>query len=106
MIKVTIQKNSDRITEVAITGHSNYEESGKDIVCASTSSIAITTVNAILRFDQNALRYEEGEGSLKLYIEKHTKTIDTLLDNMIELLQELESDYPKFIKVSKEEIKK
>ncbi len=100
MIKVNVKKKENSISEITITGHAYYDESGKDIVCASTSSIAITTVNAILRLNSQALRYEEGEGSLKIYLEKHTKTIDTLLVNMVELLQELEQDYPSYIKVS------
>ncbi len=100
MIKVTVKKKENSILKITITGHAYYDESGKDIVCASTSSIAITTVNAILRLNSQALRYEEGEGSLKIYLEKHTKTIDTLLVNMVELLQELEQDYPSYIKVS------
>ena len=100
MIKVNVKKKENSISEITITGHAYYDESGKDIVCASTSSIAITTVNAILRLNSQALRYEEGKGSLKIYLEKHTKTIDTLLVNMVELLQELEQDYPSYIKVS------
>lgn len=97
---MNVKKKENSISEITITGHAYYDESGKDIVCASTSSIAITTVNAILRLNSQALRYEEGEGSLKIYLEKHTKTIDTLLVNMVELLQELEQDYPSYIKVS------
>ena len=39
MIKVLIKENSIRIK-----GHANYSEFGKDIVCASVSSVIYTTV--------------------------------------------------------------
>ena len=59
MIKVNVKKKENSISEITITGHAYYDESGKDIVCASTSSIAITMVNAILRVNSQAFRYEE-----------------------------------------------
>ena len=39
MIKVNIE---DKL--ITIKGHANYDDKGKDIVCASVSSIVITTL--------------------------------------------------------------
>ena len=55
MIKVIIKKNS-----ITVDGHAMYDDYGKDIVCAGASSILITTVNAILKFDNEALKVIEG----------------------------------------------
>ena len=52
MIKISLLKD-----QIIIKGHANYAEYGNDIVCASVSSIAITTINAILRFDSNNISY-------------------------------------------------
>ena len=58
MIKVDLTK--DKL--ITISGHSGYEERGKDIVCASVSSIVITTINAIIEIDrENAISLEKGE---------------------------------------------
>ena len=46
MIKVIINE-TEKINSIEISGHSGYSESGSDIVCASVSSICITTVNSI-----------------------------------------------------------
>ena len=46
MIKIDV-KETDCIDKIEIKGHANYSLHGSDIVCASVSSIAITTVNAI-----------------------------------------------------------
>lgn len=101
MIKIDVKKKSDLIEKVTIQGHSGYSESGSDIVCASVSSISITSVNAILKFDENAIFYKQDEGFLEIEVNKHDKTIDLLLENMIELLEELASNYSKYIKIIK-----
>lgn len=49
MIKIKVKKDEEIIREISINGHALYDDYGKDIVCASVSSIVITTVNAILR---------------------------------------------------------
>ena len=99
MIKISTEKNNDIISSILIEGHSGYEEEGKDIVCSSVSSIAITTVNAILRINEKALDYQEKDGYLKINILKHDKYIDILVENMYELLKELEKKYNKYIKI-------
>ena len=103
MIKVRINKN-----KVIITGHALYDEYGKDIVCASASSIVITSVNACLRIEENSLIYKEeyvGKELSKLTIEvtSDNKSILLIIENMIEMLEELALTYKKNIKIIKED---
>lgn len=93
MIKIDLRKDL-----INISGHSGYEEIGKDIVCASVSSIVITSINAIIRIDKDAIDYNEDNGVI-IKILKHSEIVDKLLDNLIELLKELEKQYPKYIKI-------
>ena len=97
MIKIKIRKD-----QIIIEGHSNYSEYGTDIVCASVSSIVITSINALLRFDKECIKYEEKDGYIKLDILKHNNYVDILIENMIDLLKELEKQYKKNIKVNEE----
>ena len=97
MIKIDIKKD-----QIIINGHSGYSVSGSDIVCASVSSIAITSINAILRIDENAITYKKEDGFLEINILMHTNTIDSLIENMIDLFSELEMQYEKNIKINKE----
>lgn len=94
MIKIEINKD-----EITIKGHSGYAESGFDIVCASVSSICITTVNALLSIDEDCIEYIENDGYLNIKIKKHNDIIDKLIDNMINLLKELQKDYKKYIEI-------
>ncbi len=94
MTKVTI--NGDHIE---IKGHAMFDYHGRDIVCAAISSIVITSVNGILSVDEKALDYKHDDGLIIIDIKKHDRVIDSLVQNMIDLLKELENQYKKNIKV-------
>ena len=100
MINISINKKGDYVDRITIKGHSGYAELGSDIVCASVSSIAITTVNACLRIDKDSIIYSEKDGFLKLEIQKEDKLNSILIENMISLFKELEGKYPKNIKIT------
>ena len=97
MIRVTIKRESQAIKEITIKGHANFSNFGSDIVCASVSSIVITSVNAMLRVNETCLKYQEENGYLNLKVVKENHIIEILIINMIELLKELEQKYPKNI---------
>ena len=94
MIRINIKDD-----EITIKGHSGYGESGSDIVCASVSSICITTVNALLSIDEDCVKYTEMDGYLNIKIKNHSEVIDKLVNNMINLLKELENQYKKYIEI-------
>ena len=96
MIKIKVDKKNNKIEKISIIGHANFDNFGKDIVCAAVSSIAITTVNAIERIDKESISYTENPFEIKTL--KENEIINILLINMISLLKELEHDYPKNIK--------
>jgi uncharacterized protein YsxB (DUF464 family) len=96
MIKIVINKDN-----IKISGHAGYGVKGNDIVCASVSSIVITSLNAIIRMDENAISYKQDEGFIEVNILKHEKNIDILIENMISMLEELENDYKENIKIDR-----
>ena len=93
MIKIKLSKDY-----IEVKGHANYSEYGKDIVCASVSSMVITTVNAIIRIDKDSINYTDNDGVI-INVLKHTEVIDKLLLNLEELLLDLEKQYPKYIEI-------
>jgi len=96
MIKINIKNNL-----IEISGHSNYSSIGYDIVCASVSSIVITTINGLIKLKSD-ISYTKDEGYVKLLINKHDEITDILIGNMIDLLKELEKQYKKNIKINEE----
>lgn len=93
MIKVNKIKNI-----ITISGHANSAEYGKDIVCASVSSIIYTTINALKRINEKSIDFEDTT-VMKITILENDEITNALIDNMMELLKSLENDYPKNIMV-------
>ncbi len=87
--------------EIKVHGHANYEEEGKDIVCASVSTAIILTSNLIKRFnDLDLVEIKLNEGDFEIRPKKLNERLKTLLDNLIWTLKELEIQYPDYIKRS------
>lgn len=101
MIKVSTYSKDNVTSKVVIDGHSGYAENGYDIVCASVSSIVTTSVNMVVRLEEDAISYEAKSGFIKIEISKHNEFIDIALENMMSLLEELAHSYPKNIKIVK-----
>ena len=97
MIQVKVKKNLSQIKEITITGHANYDEYGKDIVCSSVSSIVITTVNGISELNPNYLEILEEKNKMIIQIKEEDEIGMKLIQNMLSLLKELSDNYPKNI---------
>jgi len=97
MIKIIINDNI-----IKISGHANFNKYGSDIVCASASSIVYTTINGILNINNNAIKYSDNN-VLTIEVLSNDNITSKLINNMIDLLYELERQYPKNLKISKGE---
>ena len=102
MIKVSIKKNNDVIDNIKCSGHANYDKFGKDIVCASFSTMIITTINAILEIDKNAISYTDTNNLEIINIKKDDIT-NKLLNNLVSLIKELKNTYDKNIIIKEED---
>ncbi len=102
MIKVHVKRKNQIVYEIVIKGHADYADIGKDIVCAAVSSMAITTVNGIMALDES-IDYDENAGLLKIRVLKDTEINKKLLDNLVRMLEELSSQYPKNIEIRNED---
>lgn len=85
-----------------VSGHANYAEYGKDIVCASVSSLITCTVNNISVVDSSSLTYEDDGKTIYLKIINNNDISDKLFNNLILMLKDLAKDYPKNIEIESE----
>ena len=85
-------------SNISITGHALYDDYGRDIVCSAVSSIVITTINGIQSIDKESIKYKDNDG-IEIEVLKKDKVTLCLIDNMMSLLKELSSKYPKNIKI-------
>ena len=98
MIKCIISKNT-----IKISGHANYDLYGKDIVCASVSSIITTTINIIMNIDSSSIDYQDDGNVITITKLNDNSIIQNILDTMISMLKDLEIQYNKNIKIESEE---
>ena len=101
MIKVRIKKQNNIIESIKCNGHAGYADYGKDIVCASFSTMIITTINAILEIDENAIRYTDSNNLEIINIKKDNIT-NSLLNNLVNMIYELKTNYDKNIDIKEE----
>ena len=101
MIKVKLTKNNNYYKRIIITGHANYDDFGKDIVCAAVSSTVVTTINILLSLDNQSISYNDSRG-LIIEVLKNDMTTKKIINVLISNLYELEKAYPKNIQIKEE----
>ena len=102
MIKVSIKKSNNIIESIKCNGHANYADYGKDIVCSSFSTMIITSINAILKIDENSISYTNTNNLEIINIKKDDIT-NKLLENLVQMIYELKENYDKNINIKEED---
>ncbi len=105
MINIEINRNYiGNINRFTVDGHSGYEESGKDIVCASVSTATQSVVLGMseilgirlnIIIDDGHLECVIPEISDQLVLEK----VNILLETMVLSLYQMASEYPDYVKM-------
>ena len=101
MIKVRISKKNNIIDKIECIGHAGYAEYGKDIVCASFSTMIVTTINSIVNIDEDAISYTD-TNDLKIVNIKKDNITNSLLNTLVDLMYELRDSYDKNIDIKEE----
>ena len=84
--------------ECTISGHSGYAEYGKDIVCASISSVVYYVVNTLNEL-LPSMKCSQKEGYVNFYCPIVDDTTEIILNNLCNYFKELESQYPNNVQV-------
>lgn len=106
MTKVVVKKKNNKIFEVECDGHTNYNEKGEDIVCASLSSVVQTAVLGLLMVVQVELdmKRDDEKGYLRFTLpEKLTRDQElqaaAILDTMFCGISDLNESFSDFIEL-------
>ena len=105
MIKIIIKKQSSgRIHSFEMTGHADFAEHGKDLVCAGASAVSFGAVNAIIALTGKPLisNKDLDGGYLKVTFSGNRENdhdIQLIVKAMIVSLQTIEKDYGQHIKI-------
>lgn len=105
MITVTFFKNGKLFCGFCISGHSDYSNSGSDIVCAAVSSASLMTANTITDIQGLHADVTVGDGYLKLIMSPEEAEKAVVSINGLKLhLSALSEQYKKNIIVKISEV--
>jgi uncharacterized protein YsxB (DUF464 family) len=107
MIEINIIRASNQLlNSVTISGHAEYDEPGKDIVCAGVSAVTFGAANAVEELCGIALHVEqEKSGFLRFVIPTaidgdKLEKVHFLMEGMLVSLRTIERSYSDFIKIT------
>ena len=89
-----------------ITGHSDMNPEGPEILCAAVSSAAYMTANTVtdvIGLDPE-LRVDDGDMYLKVKTETEAEQCRVLFDGMRLHLSSLAEQYPKYLTITNSEV--
>ena len=104
MIRCEFFTEDERIVGFTVSGHSGYEERGKDIVCAYVTAVvtmAEATINDVCGAKAK-VRVGDDEARITLKLPKscdEEETVQAVLAGMMVTLLNLQEEYSDFIEV-------
>ena len=100
MIKALYEASEDRYLSLDVSGHAEYGEYGKDLICASVSSIMFGLMNALDTLDENVTI---GQEENRIIIEDHSscETVQNYFQLAITQMKTIEASYGDFIRVER-----
>lgn len=111
MIRVQIDRKKDdqSIQAFAISGHAEFAEHGKDIVCAGVSAVSVGTVNAAEAVLGVHLHTSMQSGNLEVRVPeglepKAQEQLQVILESMVVMLDSIQQSYGKYIKIQQANI--
>lgn len=103
MIHVTVNINDEgQVYAFTMSGHAEFDEYGKDIVCAGASAVVFGSANAVINMtDVNPkINMNEDEGLFHFEVdEPEVEKLQIILESMIISLKTIEEEYGEYITI-------
>lgn len=98
MVKTNFYYQKDKIVKVEVSGHSNFDQVGKDIVCAGISAIVFGTLNALDNLvSQREVKIVAPETKVIIKVLKPSGNNQMILQTMFWQLKTISNQYQKNI---------
>ena len=103
MIKIQINKTNNKYSSLIVSGHSNYDEHGKDIICAGVSAIVTGGLNALINENKKKISYRVNDGYVNVeMLDINDDKLQIIMDVIITQLKTIEENSKKYVKISEE----
>lgn len=100
MVKVSFYYQTSNIVEAKVQGHANFDQFGKDIVCAGISAVVIGTLNALDNLvNQDEVKINQTDKEIIITVLSITNNNQMILKTMLWQLKTISDQYRKNITI-------
>lgn len=100
MIRVKIEYKDKNILSLKVTGHADYDEHGKDLVCAGVSSILVGGINAIDEANLiDMIQFKCKEGFVEIQLNSSCDELQIMMKMMFVQLKTIQETYCNYISI-------
>ncbi len=100
MIRVRYEVKDDSYRMLECKGHAEYGDKGKDLICASASSIMFGLMNALDELNED-VEIIQTDNSIRIMNRSVSETVENYIELAIIQLKTIEESYGNFIKVER-----
>ncbi len=104
MIRVSVKTQNENIISVIVSGHAQYADSGKDVVCAGVSSVAVGLLNALDMLAQDSCNLELHENKVVISVKEIEDKSQMILKVGLIQLETIQTSYQNYIIIDKQEV--
>ena len=94
MIAVCVRKDG-----IQISGHADYAESGKDIVCAGVTALTQTLIRALEGLTKDEIEYEVSPGRADIYYGNLSEEGKLLVDSFFIGVCSIADEFPDHVRI-------
>lgn len=94
MIAVSVRKDG-----ITVSGHANYAEAGKDIVCAGVSALIQTLIKSIGDLTEDKIEYEISPGRADIHYRDLSDAGKLLIDSFFIGVCAIADEFPDHIRI-------
>ena len=94
MIAVSVRKN-----EIEISGHANYAEVGKDIVCAGVTALTQALIRSLEHLTGDEIEYEISSGRADIHYRNLSEEGKLLVDSFFIGVCQIADEFPEYVRV-------
>ena len=96
VILILVSMESDAIS---VTGHANYAEHGKDIVCAAVSTLTQNLIQSILDLTDDHIDCEISQGNIDIHYGNLSEESKLLVDSFFVGIAMIANEYPAYVRI-------
>ncbi|MGN0417019.1 ribosomal-processing cysteine protease Prp [Anaerostipes faecalis] len=94
MIAVSVRRDG-----IEISGHANYAEAGKDIVCAGVTTLTQTLIKSLIDLTEDKIKYGMSSGRADIKYRNLSEAGKLLVDSFFIGICQIADEFPEHVRI-------